>query len=381
MEERDELISDIRDRPGFQEFLTTPSFSTLRTSASHGPIILINRCEWRSDILFIFEKSPPCSISTTDDFYNRTNRLREELVQARKYGLDSCEYQDALSFVLKTLYELVGAPVIKQLRVSGVPVNSRVWWCPTSILCSLPIHAMGPIPSSDGRELYFSELYIPSYTPSLSTLMGSRNAKPQTLDRPSLLLVAQPEDSLPGVNEEIKVIRSLRGRITKIDLISSEATPSSVVEGLQSNQFVHFACHGVLEAGKPFGSSFILHGGSHFTLLDTVQSRLPNAEFAFLSCCHSAETTDDGIPDEMLHLTAAMQYCGFRSVVGTMWEMADTDRQDLTKSFYKSLFSSQEEGVPYYERAAQSLRDAAQKLRRKRGVTLERWVNFVHYGA
>ena len=164
VEEREELISDIRDRPGFQEFLTTPSFSTLRTSASHGPIILINRCEWRSDILFIFEKSPPCSISTTDDFYNRTNRLREELVQARKYGLDSCEYQDALSFVLKTLYELVGAPVIKQLRVSGVPVNSRVWWCPTSILCSLPIHAMGPIPSSDGRELYFSDLYIPSYT-------------------------------------------------------------------------------------------------------------------------------------------------------------------------------------------------------------------------
>jgi hypothetical protein len=89
----------------------------------------------------------------------------------------------------------------------------------------------------------------------------------------------------------------------------------------------------------------------------------------------------ESIADEALHLTAAMQYCGFRSVVGTMWEMADTDGRDLAKSFYESLFSSQETGVPYYERSARALRDATQKLRRKRGITLERWVNFVHYGA
>ncbi|KAH8992721.1 hypothetical protein EDB92DRAFT_1857181 [Lactarius akahatsu] len=76
-----------------------------------------------------------------------------------------------------------------------------------------------------------------------------------------------------------------------------------------------------------------------------------------------------------------MQYCGFRSVVGTMWEMADTDGRDLVKSFYKSLFSSQETREPCYERSAGALRDTTQKPRRKRGITLEQWVNFVHYGA
>ncbi|KAF8270114.1 CHAT domain-containing protein [Lactarius quietus] len=381
VEERDLLISQVRSRPGLEGFLKTPSFTTLRSAASRGPVILINHCRWRSDILFTFDNSPPCSIPTVDDFYDRTNKIRDELVEARKHGLDSCEYQDTLCVVLKTLYELVGAPVINKLRVLGVPEQSRIWWCPTSVFCSLPLHAMGPIPSSDGREQYFSDIYIPSYTPSLSALMESRNTNPQILDRPSLLLVAQPEDSLLGVNEEIKVIRSLKRRVTVTDLVSSEATPSSVVEGLRGNQFAHFACHGVLEAGKPLEASFMLHEGSRLTLLDIVQSRLPHAEFAFLSCCHSAEITEDSIPDEMLHLTAAMRYCGFRSVVGTMWEMADTDGQYLAKSFYKSLFSGQEDGVPYYERTARSLRDATQKLRKKRGVTLERWVNFVHYGA
>ena len=361
--------------------LAQPSFTTLRSAASRGPVVLIYHCEWRSDIFIIFHSSLPCSIPTANDFYKCATRLRDELVKARKHGLDSCEYQDALCSVLKGLYDLVGEPVIKRLRVLGVPEQSRVWWCPTSVFCSLPLHAMGPIPSSDSSERYFSDLYIPSYTPSLSALIESRKTSPQMLGRPSLLLVARPDDSLPGVRGEIKVIRALKSQVTVTGLVSGEATPTSVVGGLRCSQFAHFACHGELEAGKPFDASFKLHGGSRLTLLEIVRSQLPDAEFAFLSCCHTAEITEESIADEALHLTAAMLYCGFRSVVGTMWEMADTDGQDLAKSFYESLFSCQDAGVPYYERSARALRDATRKLRRKRGITLERWVNFVHYGA
>ncbi|KAH9162901.1 CHAT domain-containing protein [Lactarius sanguifluus] len=339
---------------------------------------------WHSDILIIFHDHLPCSIPTINGFFDRAKKLRDELVEARKHGLDPWEYQDALSSVLKGLYELVGEPVIKRLRLLGVPEQSRIWWCPTSVFCSLPLHAMGPILSGNSdtsHERYFSDLYIPSYTPSLSALIESRNASPHALEKPSLLLVAQPDDSLPGVKGEIKVIRALKTRAMVVDLVSSEATASSVVEGLRGSHFAHFACHGVLEIGKPFEASFKLHGDSRLTLLDIVRSRLPDAEFAFLSCCHAAEITEASVADEALHLTAAMQYCGFRSVVGTMWEMADTDGRDLAKNFYKSLFSSQETGMPYYERSAGALRDAIQKLRGKRGTTLERWVNFVHYGA
>ena len=382
VDERDSLISQIQSRPGLEGFLGAPSFDTLRSAASHGPVIIINHCEWRSDIIILFHNSLPCSIPTTETFFTRANDLRDELVKARKRGLESVEYQKALSSVLKGLYELVGEPVIKRLRLLGVPEQSRVWWCPTSVFCSLPLHAMGPIPSINGRDRYFSDLYIPSYTPSLSALIESRQVGPQMPKMPSLLLVAQPGDLLPGVKGEIKEIqRALKTRVAVTALVSAEATPSSVLEGLRGSQFAHFACHGVLQTGKPFDASFKLHRGSRLTLLDIVRSRLPDAEFAFLSCCHAAEITEDSVADESLHLTAAMQYCGFRSVVGTMWDMADVDGRDLAKTFYKSLFSGRDSGVPYYERSAEALRDATQKLRAKRGVKLERWVNFVHYGA
>ena len=384
VEERDTLISQIQSRQGLKGFFGTPSINALRSAASRGPVIIINHCEWRSDIIIIFQNSLPCSIPTAKTFYDDANKLQDELVKGRKAkgGLDSKEYREALCSVLKGLYELVGQPVIKRLRLLGVPEQSRIWWCPTSVFCSFPLHAMGPIPSSEpGKPRYFSDLYIPSYTPSLSALVDSRKASPRALGKPSLLLVAQPGLDLPGVDDEIEVIRKLRRQVSVTYLISSDATPTSVIEGLRGSTLAHFACHGTLETGKPFEASFNLHEGERLTLLNIVQSRLPDAEFAFLSCCHAAEITAKSVSDEELHLTAAMQYCGFRSVVGTMWAMADTDGRDLANNFYKSLFSSEDSRVPYYERSAEALRDATQKLRAKRGISLERWVNFVHYGA
>ena len=382
--ERDELISQIQALPGFDGFLTSTPFDTLRSAASSGPVIIINHSEWRSDILILLHNAYPSLIPTPHDFYERASALKEKLLDSRnKYGLDSSHYDETLASVLAELYKLVGKSVIDRLRRLKVQEQSRIWWCPTSVFCSLPLHAMGPIPSDDGEMCYFLDLYICSYTPTLSALIQSRNRDfgSGSSDRPSILLVAQPDPSLPTVEGEIQVIQRLGTNVTS--LISEAATPAAVIDSFQHHRFVHLACHGTLEARKPFDAGFELHGHERLTLLEIIRSRLPTAEFAFLSACHTAEVTEGSITDEVLHLVAAVQFCGFRSVVGTMWAMADLDGQDLAKHFYKSMFPKKEKGepVPYYKRSAGALRDTVKKLRRTRGVTLERWVNFVHYGA
>ena len=382
LDDRKKLISQIQALPGFEAFMKLPSFDKLHFAAARGPVIIINHCRWRSDILIILHNSPPSLIPTADDFYDRANNLRDLLLNARKEGLDSNQYEDALSSVLKGLYELVGRPVIQRLDELNVPKQSRIWWCPTSVLCSLPLHAMGPIQSDDnGRPQYFLDLYIPSYIPTLSALIESNKPGSHILDRPSILLVSQPDASLPGAFGEIQVIQAADTQVTT--LISAKATPTTVLERLRDHRFIHIVCHGVLEPGKPFDASFKLYRDKRLSLLDIVRSRLPKAEFAFLSACHTAQLTDESIADEALHLAAAMQYCGFRSVVGTMWAMADTDGRFLAGKFYKQVFSSRKnlQGVPYYERTAKALRNAVRNLRRESGMALERWVNFVHYGA
>ena len=382
LEERGSLISHIQSLSSFENFLKPPSFEVLNSAAAHGPVIIINQSRFHSHILLLAKGSPPSVISTPPNFYHRANQLSHKFLQVRKEkGLDSKEYDHTLASILVDLYDLVGKPVIERLRQLGVPEQSRVWLYPTDVFCSFPLHAMGPIPSDDGKKLYFMDLYITSYTPTLSALIESRKPRSflKTLDKPSLLLVAQP-DTLPEAWSEIGVIQATETPMTT--LVSATATPKDVVERLRDHQFAHFVCHGLLEPGKPFDASFELHGGN-LTLLEIVRSQLPAAEFAFLSACHTAELTEGSIADEGLHLVAAMKYCGFRSVVGTMWAMADTDGADLSKHFYKSIFSKSkaQEGVPYCERSAKALQAAVKKLRRKRGMTLERWVNFVHYGA
>ena len=384
LKERDKLISKIRSSPGFDRFLTFPLFDTLRSAASSGPVIIVNHSKLRSDILILLHNASLSLIPTPMDFYDRANALKEKLFASRvKDGLDSSKYNQTLTSVLEELYKLVGKPVIDRLRQLQVPDQSRVWWCPTSVFCSLPLHTMGPIPSDDGERRYFLDLYICSYTPSLSALIQSRNrdSSSRSLDRPSVLLVAQTDPSLPTVGGEIQVVQSLDTEVTS--LLSGAATPGAVLRGFHQHRFVHFACHGTLEANKPFEAGFELHGDERLTLLDIVRADLPTAEFAFLSACHTAEVTEGSIMDEGLHLAAAVQYSGFRSVVGTMWAMADVDGRELAENFYKILFSNSRRygGIPYHERSAKALQFAVKKLRKKRRITHERWVNFVHYGA
>jgi len=210
-------------------------------------------------------------------------------------------------------------------------------------------------------------------------LIESRKFSLQTFNKPSILLVSQPDQKMPKALKEMKAVQAVDTQV--MTLFSAKATPTAVLECLRDHPFAHIVCHGILEPGKPFEASFKLHRRKRLPLLDIVRSQLPDAEFAFLSACHTAELTDESITDEVLHLAAAMQFCGFRSVIGTMWAMADTDGRDIAEVFYHSVFSDGAQEANYYERTAGALRDAVIRLRGKGGMTLERWVNYVHYGA
>ena len=112
-----------------------------------------------------------------------------------------------------------------------------------------------------------------------------------------------------------------------------------------------------------------------------MKARFSNAEFehAFLSACNSAAIDVNDTPDEVLHLAAALQFCGFRSVVGTLWAMADIDAPDVAEDFYRYMF--REVGRPGdFRDSAVALNHATREMRKRR-VPLDRWINFVHIGA
>jgi len=230
LDDRDKLISQIQAQNGLESFLKPLSFDNLRSAAVLGLVVMVNHCRWRSDIIILLYDSPPSLIPMADDFYDRANKLRDRLLGARKKGLDSVEYEDALRSVLKELYELVGRPVIQRLNELDIPEQSRVWWYPTSAFCSLPLHAMGPIPSDSDPPQYFLDLYIPSYTPTLSALIESNRSGSHILPKPSLLLVTQQDESMEAALGKVRVVQSVNTQVKT--LISARATPTAVPKHL-----------------------------------------------------------------------------------------------------------------------------------------------------
>jgi CHAT domain-containing protein len=373
--EWEKIIEQIREIDGFRNFLRAVPFSTLRTAAAEGLVVLINVSNYRSDAIIIHIDNPPILVTLPNVRPKHLSNLAVQLSLALQPHTP--KRSSLILPILRDLWNDILSPVCDRLTQLAVPRESRVWWCPTSKLCALPLHAAG-LYEPHKNNFNLPDLYTSSYTPTLSALISARSST--AIGRsivPKLLVIGQPGAALPNVQNEIHDIQQFGDFVDVI--LGEHANRDGVIRGLQQHSWAHFACHGHLgDNSQPFHASFQPHDQSHLTLLDLIQSRLPNAEFAFLASCHSA-AGDPNTLDETIHLAAALQFCGFRSVVGTLWEMADKAGPIVSKEFYKYMFRHPGNKADIRD-SAKGLSLAVRELR-KQGAPLDCWIVLVHIGA
>ena len=368
----EKLIEQIREIEGFSNFLQAVPFSTLRTAAAEGPVILINISDYRSDAIILHINKPPNLVALPEATPKRLADLGEQLANA----LAITNSSKLLLPILRDLWNHIVSPVCDSLTELAVPRRSRVWWCPTSELCALPLHAAGLYePKKPNFNLH--NICTFSYIPTLSALISARsNMVTGRPTFPKLLVIGQPSDELPMVQEEIDNVQELGDFVDVI--VGKDASRDAVIHGLQQHSWVHFACHGHMgDDSQPFHASFELHDDDRLTLLDLMPVKLPNAEFAFLAACHTA-AGDPDTPNETIHLAAALQFCGFPSVVGTLWATADKAGPIISKVFYKYMFRNPGNEVDVRD-SAKALNLAIRALWKER-APLEDWIAFVHIG-
>ncbi|EJD02974.1 uncharacterized protein FOMMEDRAFT_156338 [Fomitiporia mediterranea MF3/22] len=369
--EQGEIINEIRRLPGFENFLAATPFNVLQRAASEGPVIVVNQCRYRSDALIVLPRAdlPIVGVPLDKHFYIDGVKMYCELLKTRQqFTASSSEYEVKLVEAMKMLWDRVVFKVVNKLEELGINEGSRIWWCLTDVLSALPFHAAGPFEDKDGTSKYLLDKYISSYTPTLGALINARSSG--NGGEPKVLIIG--DTSLPSAKGEIRRIRNC-GISTKV--LRAKASRDVIIEALRKTTWVHFVCHGSLDS-KPLNSSFKVSDRG-LTLLDIVQGNISNAEFAFLSACHTAEQPPGGTQDEVLHLAAAMQFSGFRSVIGLMWELLDADGPFFANAIYEYMWDC-DEGEVRYNRAAAGLRQAAVDLKARGGVQTERWVNLVH---
>ncbi|KAI0039846.1 TPR-like protein, partial [Auriscalpium vulgare] len=387
-----DLVTEIQGVPGFETFLTIPSFLNIRKVASEGPVILVNISTHRSDAMILYDVvSDPINVPLPDTSKGTVFEIVGWLAKGLKLGhlsnspaesstlaRDDTSMNETIHKVLSHLWEYIVCHIFQKLDKLGLAKNSRLWWCLSGKLCTLPIHAAQPF---FGPQQKLSQKYIHSYTSTLSSLIRAREDidKKERRTIPKILAIAT--SSLPKVYEEIGFVENMGCDVQK--LIGSKVTHDTMIDGLSKSPWIHFASHGHLDAEQPFKSSFELHDNARFTILDLMKANLPNAELAVLSACHTAAVDQDNTPDEGISLAAGMQFCGFRGVVGTLWAMDDNVGPILAKEFYKRMIHPENPNKPVdFKDAAKVLKAVTKEMRRNEELNaLHFWVPLVHIGA
>lgn len=169
---------------------------------------------------------------------------------------------------------------------------------------------------------------ISSYIPTIGALLNQRTtSKPpssSTTDIPDsfkMLAIVQPK-SLPNTLHELRVIQRHIPSDALVALGNPPSTPlatvSEVLHHLSTASIVHFACHGKQNLGNPLESALMLENDGKLSVERIMQHDMRNARLAFLCACETAMGERE-VPDESMHLGAALLFAGFKGVVATRW--------------------------------------------------------------
>ncbi|KAF9067540.1 CHAT domain-containing protein [Rhodocollybia butyracea] len=310
--------------------------------------------------------------------------LEARKVRTRCRGFSQSTFTGRLRSILAILWKNVVHPILMafgdklhRLDDGRLP---HITWCPSGPLTFLPLHAAGMYKSTGGESIF--DYAVSSYTPSITALLSaqehhSTSESQESNSVPRLLAVSQPNtpnaEELPSTVKEVEVLQSIEPNLTWLNDL--EGTTDAVLKGIETHNWVHFACHGEQDMQNPLKSAFLLQDKS-LELADLMKKSFTHTQLAYLSACRTA-ASNEMLPEEAVHLAAGMLMAGFQNVVASLWAIGDDDATFVAEHFYRHM----KEGGWDSAKSSYALHYAVGKLRESIGVKhFLRWIPFVHLG-
>jgi hypothetical protein len=390
--EWDQLLAGIRQLPGHAEFLRPPPLRQLLAQAKHGPIAVLNVSKHRCDALLLtpngLRVAPLPGLSLADAVQQAVgvhSALAQPAWRTRLEPDWPGVREEIISASLAWLWETVTGPVLAALGIEGPPASNRewprIWWIPTGPLAFLPVHAAG-YHRQPGAPTVMDRV-VSSYSPTIWALAHARRPPPRDPAPPGthrFLIASVPE--APG----FRPLAQARGEATALARLlpgahlvdGPDATRSAVLAGIADHPWFHYCGHGEADPVQPSNSRLIVydHREHPLTVSDIARLNLADADLAYLSACTTA-LTGFSVSDEALHLAGALQFAGYRHVIGTLWQIADKTALEIAKHVYTELGAPS----PIPDRAAIALHAAIRTVRDSAPDQPSRWAAHVHSGA
>ena len=180
------------------------------------------------------------------------------------------------------------------------------------------------------------------------THVGSlrQRGKPFKVDGRGLLLVGNPDGTLPGAEAEVQAIARTY-KAAKV-LVGPEGKREAVLEACTGKSVVHLATHGLLDASFPEKSLIVLTGFPDpvgrlaYREIPTLGPWLDQTRMVLLSACESALPGDvvagNGKPPMAVSgLAGQFRRAGVETLVASLWSVSDDATMGLMTTLYARL--------------------------------------------
>ncbi|MBI1859075.1 MAG: CHAT domain-containing protein [Candidatus Melainabacteria bacterium] len=238
------------------------------------------------------------------------------------------------------LYNTLIKPIEKDIAAKKTLAVIANGW-----LRYLPFQALAT-PTQDG-DLHFlasdkSIVYLDS------VLALSKNSTSLNTDKTKVAVLANPDGTLSGADEEAKIINELFG-MSAISLVNKPFNKDIINDLSKKSDILHLATHGHFD-GSDISSSFLLTGKvqvkkktveEKLKLSDIYDLNLKNSKLIVLSGCDTGKIGNlENEPDDVVgSLATAFRVAGANTILASLWKAHDEATKILMENFYKNIKS------------------------------------------
>ena len=262
-------------------------------------------------------------------------------------------FRSAIDAVGETLYNEIWVPVIDALTALGVREGAELVWFPQGGSGVFPMHAAWRTESETRKWLL--DQYAVRYAPSVKALAARTT---QTGPSGHGVLVVNPLGDLRFAElESAWVLKQTDASKTKV-FRGDDATKGAILGAFDRARCIHLATHALFDIERPMASHLMLANSEKLPLYELLPllARDP-PELVALSACETGMAQVSVTPDEFLGFPAALLHAGVRTVIATLWPVADSAAAPLMSRFYAELANPGTSPAEALRRAQIWLRD------------------------
>ncbi|MEM8639746.1 MAG: CHAT domain-containing tetratricopeptide repeat protein [Cyanobacteria bacterium P01_G01_bin.54] len=339
---RDELkdcIAEIRQIPGYEAFLTLPTFADIvKSLQANRPLIYLTTTPSGSLALILTptDAEPTLKAIWLDDLNepNLVELLNQQWLPAsRNMSQDLPTWLNVIDTITRQLWDQVMKLIVEYLEARHITQATLI---PTGYLSLLPLHAAWteePSNTKTGRR-YACDNICFTYAPNARSLQTAQ-AIAENTSVSNLLAVGNPTKD-PGIhNFETSVTQVAAAAFPPGQaqvLRQDDANHENVLQAMPYHSVLQFYCHGYANFNEPLNSGLAM-ADQVLSLRDLFNLKLNGIRLAVLMACETGIPGTE-LPDEVVSLSTGLLQAGVAGVAASLWSVNAFSTMLMTLRFY-----------------------------------------------